>query len=174
MKIKDRPEFANKPPAVALGGEATVLAAVKAMAEKNIGSVIIVDDDMKVRGIVTERDIVRRFVGRNLDPSLTPLSSIMTNNPRTARVDDEVIECIKMMSDERFRHLPVVDESGRLISILSQGDFVAQTWPELLLLFRKKTSETLRGPSAMVLGALLLYTLAIIAMSRIWDNFSFR
>src|SRR5512141_2606197 len=114
------------------------------MAERNIGSVVVVDYDMKVQGIVTERDLVRRLLREKLDPDTTALSKIMTTNPRTAHQDDDVVECLRLMSNERFRHLPIVDESGRLKSILSQGDFVAYTWPELLLLVRKKATETLR------------------------------
>ena len=77
------------------------------------------------------------------------------------------------MSNERFRHLPIVDESGRLTNILSQGDFVAYTWPELLLLVRKKAKETLR-PNMYTLVAILFYTLIVIAMSNIWQDFTFR
>ena len=146
MKIKDRPEFAKKPQAFALRGEETVANAVKTMVERNIGSVVIVDADMKVQGIVTERDILR-FVAENLDPKATPLSRVMSADTKTARLDDDDMEWLQHMSDERFRHLPIVDENGRLIGILSQGDFVAQTWEDLLLLIRKKTEETLNDGS---------------------------
>ena len=173
MKIKDRPEFASKPQAFALRGEETVATAVKTMVERNIGSVVIVDAETKVQGIVTERDILR-FVAKNLDPRTTPLSSIMSTQMKTARLEDDDLEWLQHMSDERFRHLPVVDENGRLISILSQGDFVAQTWEDLLLLLRKKTEETLKKPTTQVVGALVLYTLVIIVMSRFWQGFSFR
>jgi predicted transcriptional regulator len=91
----------------------------------------------------------------------------MTENIKTARPDDQVIDWLRQMSNERFRHLPVLDEEGRLINILSQGDFVAYTWPELLLLLREKTSEALRGPFAqlpILLGGIMLYSLAIIAV----------
>ena len=64
MKIKDRLEFANKAPPYALRGEEKVSAAIELMAERNIGSVVIVDYDMKVQGIVTERDLVRRLLER--------------------------------------------------------------------------------------------------------------
>ncbi|HTO78306.1 MAG TPA: CBS domain-containing protein, partial [Methylocystis sp.] len=138
MKIKDRPEFAKKPQPFALRGEETVASAVKTMVERNIGSVVIVDAEMKVQGIVTERDILR-FVAGALDPKETPLSSIMSAHIKTAKLDDDDMEWLQHMSDERFRHLPIVDEDGRLIGILSQGDFVAQTWQDLLLLVRRKT-----------------------------------
>jgi len=173
VKIKDRPEFASKPQAFALRGEETVATAVKTMVERNIGSVVIVDAETKVQGIVTERDVLR-LVAKNLDPRATPLSSIMSTQMKTARLDDDDMEWLRNMSDERFRHLPIVDESGRLISILSQGDFVAQTWEDLLLLLRKKTEETFRQPTTQVVAALILYTLVIIVMSKFWQGFSFR
>ena len=173
MKIKDRPEFASKPQAFALRGEETVASAVKTMVERNIGSVVIVDAETKVQGIVTERDILR-FVAENLDPKTTPLSRIMSTQLKTAKLDDDDMEWLQHMSEERFRHLPIVDENGRLLGILSQGDFVAQTWEDLLVLVRKKTEETFKKPTAQVVGALVLYTLAIIVMSRFWQGFSFR
>jgi CBS-domain-containing membrane protein len=77
------------------------------------------------------------------------------------------------MSNERFRHLPIVDESGRLMSILSQGDFVAYTWPELLVLVRKKATETFK-PNSLTLVAILVYTFIVIAMSNIWQDFTFK
>lgn len=174
MKIKDRPNFANKPRAFALRGEQTVATAVTTMVERNIGSVVIVDADMKVQGIVTERDLLRRFINQDLNPKTTPLSSLMSTHIKTARLDDDDMKCLQLMSDQRFRHLPIVDENDRLIGILSQGDFVAQTWQDVLLLVRKKTEETFRKPTAQVVGALVLYTIAIIVMSRLWEGFSFR
>jgi CBS-domain-containing membrane protein len=167
MRIKDRIEFRNKAPAFALRGAEKVAVAIKTMTERNIGSVVIVDDDMKVRGIVTERDLLRRLLGQSRDPNITNLSDIMTENIRTARPDDQVIDWLRQMSNERFRHLPVLDEEGRLINILSQCDFVAYTWPELLLLLREKTSEALRGPFAqlpILIGGIMLYSLAIIVV----------
>ena len=167
MKIKDRAEFKYKPPAFALRGSEFASTAIKTMAERNIGSVVIVDDDMKVRGIVTERDLVRRLLGGGLDPTTTQLSRIMTSEIKTARPDDRVIDWLRLMSNERFRHLPVIDDDGRLINIMSQGDFVSYTWPELLVRFREKASETVRGPSAplpILVGGIMSYTLLIIAV----------
>jgi CBS domain-containing protein len=171
VKIKDRPEFGNKPAAFALREDEKISTAIKTMAERNIGSVVIVDEDRKVRGIVTERDLLRRVLGPGLDPNSSNLSTIMTKDLKLARPDDQVIEWLQQMSNERFRHLPVVDTDGRLINILSQGDFVAYTWPELLLLLREKTSEALRGPFAqlpIMLGGIMVYSLAIIAVLKFW------
>jgi CBS domain-containing protein len=167
MRIKDRPEFMNKPPTFALHGSDFVSAAVKTMAERNIGSVVVVDDERRVLGIVTERDLLRRLLGGGLDQNATPLSSIMTSDPRTARPDDRVIDCLRLMSNERFRHLPVLDDDGRLITVLSQGDFVSFTWPEMLSLFRDKATETLSGPAAplpILLAGLALYSVVLITV----------
>ena len=167
MKIKDRPEFKGKPPVFALRGDELVSTAIKTMTERNIASVVIIDDDRKVRGIVTERDLVRRVLAGALDPKTTPLSKIMTTEVRTARPDDQVIDWLRQMSNERFRHLPVLDDDGRLLNILSQGDFVSYTWPELFVRFREKTSETVRGPAAplpILIAGIMLYTLLVIAV----------
>ena len=167
MKIKDRPEFKNKPPAFVLHATELASTAIAIMAARNIGSVIVVDDDRKVKGIVTERDLLRRLLGGNLDQNTTPLSAIMTTEVKTASPDDQVIDWLRLMSNERFRHLPVLDADGRLINVLSQGDFVSYTWPELLLNLREKASETLRGTAAPVpimIGGMMLYSVIIIAV----------
>ena len=170
MKIKDRAEFKNKPSPFVLGANDMVFTAIQTMAEKNIGSVVIIDADRKVRGIVTERDLLRRLLSGSLDAKQTPLSAIMTSEVKTASPDDQVIDWLRQMSNERFRHLPVVDGDGRLINLLSQGDFVSYTWPELLLNLRDKAGETIRTqatPVPILLAAMLLYTLAIIAIFKI-------
>ena len=69
----------------------------------------------------------------------------MISEVRTGRAEDDVIDWLRQMSNERFRHLPVVDEQGRLVNIMSQGDFVSFTWPDLLDLLKEKTRDTLKG-----------------------------
>lgn len=169
MKIGELPNFKDKPEAFALRGDELVSTAVKTMAEKNIGSVVIVDEAQKVRGIVTERDLLRRLLGANLDQNTTPLSAIMSSNPQVAGLDDEDVEWLRSMSEKRFRHLPVVDDDGRLVNILSQGDFVSRSWPELLVMFRSKASNSLQGPSAplpILFGGLMIYSLLMIAIMK--------
>ncbi len=170
MKIKERPEFRNKPPPFVMRGDALAEGAIEVMSKRNIGSVIIVDGDHKVAGIVTERDLLRRLLGENLDQHTTKLAEIMTTEVRTAKQDDEVLDWLRLMSNERFRHLPVVDENGRLINVLSQGDFVSYTWPQLLGTVREKAAETMRSPSAQIpilVGALMVYTLVMIAIFKL-------
>ena len=128
LRLRDRPEFDRKDPPLTMRGEGLVKDAVAEMAAKNFGSVMIVDADGKVEGVVTERDILKRLVNENKDPAKTKLSEIMTKNPRTARADDDMLEWLRMMSNERFRRLPVVDDDGKLLTVLTQGDFVSYTW----------------------------------------------
>jgi CBS domain-containing protein len=100
--------------------EATVRDASRLMAEHNIGSVLVVDGDRLV-GIFTERDALRRVLGQDLDPDLTPLAEVMTRDPDTIGLDDTVCNAIRRMDEFGYRHLPVV-ERGRIVGIISTRD----------------------------------------------------
>lgn len=132
MKIKDRPEFRSKAAVLTFGPEALVAEAVAVMSEKNYGAAVIVDADRRPLGIVTERDFMRRLLNKGLNPKETTLAQIMTVDLKMARADDDLLDWLRLMSNERFRHLPVVDDQGVIISMMSQGDFVSYTWPELI------------------------------------------
>ncbi|MDA0819919.1 MAG: CBS domain-containing protein [Proteobacteria bacterium] len=164
MKISDRKEFAQKPKPLTCSPTTTVLDAVKQMSANNYGSIIVVNDEQEVIGMMTERDIFRRLIAKELDPKVTKVEEIMTNSVKTAKADDELIDWLRLMSNERFRRLPIVDNHGKLISVMSQGDFVSYTWPELLERFKELTQATLPeriNPSA-ILVSILIYTAAII------------
>jgi len=166
MQIKDRLEYATKPAPLTFPPDALVSDAVAKMTELAYGSVIVVDANRKVIGMVTERDILKRLVNRGRDPSQTKLSEIMTENPRVARADDDLLEWLVMMSNERFRRLPIVDGEGRVISIMTQGDFVSYTWPEMLQNAKQLTRATVSNNYQIfiVLGGVLLYSVALIAV----------
>jgi predicted transcriptional regulator len=88
----------------------------------------------------------------------------MTSELRLARADDDMLGWLRLMSNERFRRLPVVDEDGRLIAVMSQGDFVSYTWPELFAQAKNMARATI-GPNIslpVMLVGILLYTLAIV------------
>ena len=166
MKIKDRPEFLNKPKPLSFPPDEIVMNAVSAMAEKNVGSVMIVDEAGKLTGVVTERDILKRLVGQKRDPQTTRLSEIMTSGVKVARADDDLIEWMRIMSNERFRRLPIVDDNGRVVSVMTQGDFVSYTWPNLLHQAREVTRSTISGnyQIMLVIGSILLYTVVLVAI----------
>jgi CBS domain-containing protein len=164
MKISELPEFRNRSKLLTLGADTSVLDASRAMAEKNYGSVVITDTSGKLEGIFTERDVLRRIVAKGVDPASTKLAEVMTRDVKTARVDDEVLACLRQMSNGRFRHLPLVDETGALQGMVSQGDFVAFTWPELMSRAATNTKALLFGSSSQViilLAAILIYTILV-------------
>jgi CBS domain-containing protein len=166
MKIEDRLEFKNKAPVYTLSPDDLVITAVKAMSEKNYGAVVVVDAGRKPLGIVTERDFMRRLLNDGRDPAKTKLSEIMTTNLKLAKGDDNLIEWLQQMSNERFRHLPVVDENGVLINMMSQGDFVSYTWPQLLnRVVEQARAEFNTNPSIYAaVGAGVVFTLIIVAV----------
>ena len=131
-RLVDRPEFKTKPKPVTFLGKDKVSKAIAVMADKNYGSVVIVDSKDKVVGIVTERDIVKKLVNNNMSPKTTKLEDIMTLNPRVANENDDVVDWLRIMSNDRFRRLPVVDADGKIKVIFTQGDFVSYTWPDLI------------------------------------------
>lgn len=164
MRIIDRIEYSSKAKPLTYSGDTTVAEAVKAMSERNFGSVIIVDDEGGIAGMVTERDIMKRLVNAGKDAKKTKLSEIMTADVRIAKETDDVRDWMRMMSNERFRRLPVVDSNGKLVSIMTQGDFVSYTWPELLDQVKDKTVTTVSNNSQLFLiaGGVLLYSIVLV------------
>lgn len=143
MRIMDRPEFKSKGKLLVSNKEDTVLETAIVMSEKNFGSAIVIDADNRPIGIVTERDLMRKIVAASKNPAETKLSEIMTTDLKVARADDNLIDWMRRMSNERFRRLPIVDENGKLIDMMSQGDFVAYTWPDLMARLTEATRATL-------------------------------
>ena len=163
-RLKDRPEYREKPRPLTTDENTSVAEAVRLMSEKNFGSVVVVDPDKKVVGIATERDVMVKIVNSGKDPSSTKISDIMTREPRLARETDDVIDWLRIMSNERFRRLPVVDSDGRITALFTQGDFFSYTWPDLAYQARQLTRATIsRNRSIFViLGGILFYTVVII------------
>ena len=100
---------------------ATVLDALQEMADKRVGAILIVADD-EILGIFSERDYARRVV---LDGKTerTSITDVMTDDIIIVDPHQSVEECMTLMTEEHFRHLPVVDE-GELVGVISIGDLV--------------------------------------------------
>lgn len=163
-RIKDRPEFGSKPKPLTFGPETTVRDAAMAMAENRYGSAVVVDDAQKVLGIVTERDILNKIVAKGLDPSVQKLSDVMTTKVRVANENDDLIDWLRIMSNERFRRLPIVDSEGRITAVFTQGDFVSYTWPDLVFQARSLVKATAGRNLQYVLifGGIGLYALLML------------
>jgi CBS domain-containing protein len=101
---------------------ASVFDAVKLMAEKSIGALLVMED-LKIDGIITERDYARKIVLMGRSSKETPVRDIMTSPVMYVRPDQTNEECMALMTDNRVRHLPVID-NGKLIGLISIGDLV--------------------------------------------------
>lgn len=105
-----------------VGPGETVFDAIRKMAEENIGSLVVCEDQKPV-GIITERHYARNvFLKGRASPS-TLVRDIMETQVLYVRPDQTVDECMAVMSDKRVRHLPVIDQ-GKLVGIISIGDLV--------------------------------------------------
>ena len=96
--------------------------ALKLMADKNIGALLVMEGE-EVAGIITERDYARKIVLMSRSSKQTPVREIMTSAVMYVRPDQTSEECMVLMTENRLRHLPVID-GGRLVGIISIGDLV--------------------------------------------------
>lgn len=101
---------------------ATVFEAIEMMAEKNIGALPVMDDG-KLIGVISERDYTRNVVLKGKSSKETWVQEIMSRELVIARPDDGVVECMRLMTEKRVRHMPVM-EGEKMIGILSIGDLV--------------------------------------------------
>jgi len=101
---------------------ATVFEAVQRMAEKNVGALVVVESG-KVVGVVTERDYARKVALLARSSKDTPVRDVMTADVLYVPPERTSEECMALMTENRFRHLPVLDQ-GRLVGLVSIGDLV--------------------------------------------------
>jgi CBS domain-containing protein len=102
--------------------QATVFQALELMATKNIGAVLVIENE-KVVGMITERDYARKLVLKGRGSRTTTVGELMTRDVLYVGPDDTIEGCMAIMTDKRFRHLPVM-ENGKLTGIVSIGDVV--------------------------------------------------
>ena len=107
---------------ISIRPDASVLDAIKLMADKGIGSLVVTDSG-NLKGIVTERDYARKVIIKGRASDTTPVADIMTVDVITASSQQTVNECMAIMTEIRCRHLPVVDD-GELVGLISIGDLV--------------------------------------------------
>jgi CBS domain-containing protein len=112
----------------------TVLEALKTMSEKNIGAVVVLEEDNTLCGIFSERDYARKVVLDGRSSSDTPVRDVMTSEVYYVHPQDSVDRCMTLMSEKRFRHLPVLDDNEQILGIISIGDVVKSIIAEQKLL----------------------------------------
>ena len=99
-----------------------VLAAIRAMAQHGVGALLVLDGDALV-GVISERDYARKIILNNRSSSDTPVRDVMTASVITVSPADSVDTCMRLCTDSRVRHLPVVD-GGKVVGVVSIGDLV--------------------------------------------------
>ena len=105
-----------------IGPQSNVFEALQLMADKNIGA-LVVQEEGRLKGIFSERDYARKIVLLNRNSTDTLVQEIMTTNVITVTPNETVDNCMALMSDKKFRHLPVVD-GGEIVGLISISDIV--------------------------------------------------
>jgi CBS domain-containing protein len=105
-----------------VGAQDSVLRAIEIMATRHVGALLVMNEGTLL-GIISERDYARKVILKNRSSHDTPVGDIMSAPAVTVTPDDTVHHCMQLMTEGRFRHLPVV-KSGRVVGMLSIGDLV--------------------------------------------------
>jgi CBS domain-containing protein len=115
LKVKGTEVFSVSP-------QDSVLRAIEAMATRHVGALLVMNQGSLI-GIISERDYARKVILKNRSSHDTPVSDIMTSPAVSVTPEDTVHHCMELMTEGRFRHLPVV-KAGRVVGMLSIGDLV--------------------------------------------------
>lgn len=107
---------------LSIAPDASVLDAIRTMAENSIGALVVIQDN-KLAGIVTERDYARKVILQGRGSDTTMVREIMTAEVITTTTEETVKKCMNLMTDRKIRHLPVLD-GGKVVGIISIGDLV--------------------------------------------------
>ena len=99
----------------------SILDAAKELADRDVGAMPICGDDDRLKGMITDRDIVVKVLAQGKDPSSTKVSEIAEGKPVTIGADDSIEEALRTMSEHKVRRLPVID-GHELVGIISQAD----------------------------------------------------
>jgi CBS domain-containing protein len=102
--------------------DTTVFDAISLLAEKNVGALLVVDDE-KLVGMVSERDYTRKVVLRGKRSRETSVAEIMSTDLKVVHPSEAVQDCLRLMTDKRIRHLPVLD-GDKVVGVISIGDLV--------------------------------------------------
>jgi len=105
-------------------GTESAQAAAQRMHARNVGTLVVLDSDKRPLGIVTDRDLAVRVIGHGLDPYQTTVGNVMTAFPNTVNAQTPIEEALQMMRAGKCRRLPVVDDAGRLVGLLSVDDIL--------------------------------------------------
>lgn len=106
---------------LSVASAATIYDAACVMTRANVGGVLVIDND-RLLGIITERDLMTKVLAKAMNPAITTVSEVMTPNPITVTPNTKVTDAVVMMIERGFRHLPVINESGKILGVFSARD----------------------------------------------------
>lgn len=130
---------------VTIKSEASLAEAAQLLSKHRIGAVVVSSDGHMPEGILSERDIVRQLGANGIDVLSSPISGVMTRTVQTCVPGDDALVVLERMTQGRFRHMPVIDENGHMLGVISIGDAVSGRLKELAA-----EKEALTG---MIMGA---------------------
>jgi CBS domain-containing protein len=116
---------------ITISADSTIQELVSALASNRVGALVVSNDGRKIEGIVSERDVVRAMPGDFSRLAELHVRDLMTVGVVTATPESVVDELMTIMTDRRIRHIPIVDQDGLLVSIVSIGDIVKSKISEL-------------------------------------------
>jgi signal-transduction protein with cAMP-binding, CBS, and nucleotidyltransferase domain len=111
--------------------DAKISEVARLMADRGVGAVLILEDDDKPRGIITDRDIVLRCVADHLDVEDTTVENVLSESVHTVLDTDGLYDVIHKMREARVRRIAVVDKDGKAVGVISFGDIVSILAKEL-------------------------------------------
>ncbi len=115
-------KMAHVPPIV-VDSSSSVLEAIRVMVDNNVGAVAVVSEGV-IRGIFSERDVMKKVIYHNLPPESTPVAEVMTKEVESINQEMELTEALQLMVGRHVRHLPIIDNGGKVLGMLSVRDLL--------------------------------------------------
>jgi CBS domain-containing protein len=138
MKVSDILKAKGNIVIFSVTGDVSVYEAVKIMGEKNIGALVVMENN-ELKGIISERDYARKIVLKGKLSRETLVKEIMTEQVITVTPEDSIDKCMELMSQKHIRHLPIIDDT-KVVSMISIGDVV-----NAIIESQKETIEQLKN-----------------------------
>ncbi len=121
---------------------------IRLMQKRHFGAVVVVDGGGKLVGIFTERDVLNKVALKNVDPEKTPVQEMMTLNPSALTMDHSIAFAMNKMSVGGYRHVPIVDSTGKPVGMVSVRDvieFIVEHYPQEILNLPPEPDAAFRG-----------------------------
>ncbi|BBL67283.1 CBS domain-containing protein [Methanoculleus chikugoensis] len=133
---------------VAVSPDTPAVEVARIMGEKNVGSVVVVTGDNRPTGIVTDRDLAIRVTAQERNPGEVRVSDILTRGVITFRDSMGIYEAIQKMTAEGIRRMPIVDDGGKLIGIITMDDIVRMLGEEMAAIAKNIEKQSPPMPEA--------------------------